>query len=477
MAGATGSPTDTRAAYAAAVAEARAQGRSDREVQALASSFNSTLHLDDPGLVGLLVDDLVAATDPDDPAQAARCHAVQGFAALIADETTSGRDHLEQAMTLIEDHELLVREPDLLQHSVQAVMWSGQPQRMRPAIEATIARLKAAGDTRTLTATARGLAWCDYAGAAWDSAALLADEGLDLARIAGRPGDLCDSLVQVAALEGVRGHTADSVRHAQEAQALARALEDDSREVEALWAEVLAGLSAHDLAGLTVPTDALAARLTAMAHPAKQPEYFDAPLALAVLGRGEDAARLLQVMHDDIGEDVRPESTVGEVLGRAHLGPDSTELAAEAAGLAELLVDDEYVFGRARLRLVAGAMTRRLGQRVEARALLRGAEADFAHLGATPWLVRSQDELRSSGATLRSAAEPEAALTAAEARVARAAASGMSNKEIAAVLFLSPKTVEFHLGRIFRKLGVRTRTELVRLVLDGPYAPAGRTTD
>ena len=51
-------------------------------------------------------------------------------------------------MTLIEDHDLLVREPDLLQHSVQAVMWSGQPQRMRPAIEATIARLKAAGDTR-----------------------------------------------------------------------------------------------------------------------------------------------------------------------------------------------------------------------------------------------------------------------------------------------------------------------------------------
>ena len=165
------------------------------------------------------------------------------------------------------------------------------------------------------------------------------------------------------------------------------------------------------------------------------------------------------------------------MLARAHLGPDSTELAAEAAELAELLVDDEYVFGRARLRLVAGAMTRRLGQRVEARALLRSAEADFAHLGATPWLVRSQDELRSSGATLRNAAEPEAALTAAEARVARAAASGLSNKEIAAALFLSPKTVEFHLGRIFRKLGVRTRVELVRVVLEGPYAPAGRTTD
>ena len=53
----------------------------------------------------------------------------------------------------------------------------------------------------------------------------------------------------------------------------------------------------------------------------------------------------------------------------------------------------------------------------------------------------------------------------------------MSNKEIAAALFLSPKTVEFHLGRIFRKLGVRTRAELVRVVLEGPYAPAGRTTD
>jgi DNA-binding CsgD family transcriptional regulator len=107
-------------------------------------------------------------------------------------------------------------------------------------------------------------------------------------------------------------------------------------------------------------------------------------------------------------------------------------------------------------------MHRRLGHRVEARRQLRGAETDFTLLAASPWLTRTRDELRTSGATLRTAATPDNALTAAEARVAACAADGLSNKEIAAVLFLSGKTVEFHLGRIYRKFGVRSRTELAR---------------
>jgi len=110
-------------------------------------------------------------------------------------------------------------------------------------------------------------------------------------------------------------------------------------------------------------------------------------------------------------------------------------------------------------------MGRRLGRRVEARVQLRGAETGFSALGATPWLAKAQDELRASGATLRTRAEPADALTASETRVARAVAEGLSNKEIAAALFLSGKTVEFHLSRIYRKLGVRGRSDLVRVLL------------
>jgi DNA-binding CsgD family transcriptional regulator len=477
VSGALGSPRDTYDAFAVARAVARAQGRADREVQALASSFNSCLDLGEPPLVDSLVESIVGIADADDPVQAFRSHAVQGFAFLAADETGPGREHLDVALGLVEDHDLLDTVPLLLQPTVQAVMWSGQTGRLRPQIERTVARFKADGDTRLLIAAVRGLAWCDYAGAQWDSSALLADEALELARLGARATDVCDGLTQVAALEGVRGHTEDAVRHAREAQALSRSLASSYRINDALWCEVLAQISAMDLGGLAEPADAMAAHLLSQSTLAVQPEYFDAPLALALLERPEQARVLRDRLLEGLGADLRPESRVGLQLCDAHLEADSPGLAEATMRLAESLVDDEYVFGRGRLRLAAGAMTRRLGQRVEARALLRAAEVDFSRLGATPWLTRTQDELRSSGATLRSSAEADAALTAAEARVARAAASGLSTKEIAAALFLSPKTVEFHLGRIFRKLGVRTRAELVRVVLEGPYAPAGRTTD
>jgi DNA-binding CsgD family transcriptional regulator len=76
-------------------------------------------------------------------------------------------------------------------------------------------------------------------------------------------------------------------------------------------------------------------------------------------------------------------------------------------------------------------------------------------------LARAEAELRTSGATLR-ASPVESELTPSEQRIARLVAEGRSNKEVAALLFLSPKTVEFHLGRIFRKLEVENRTALAR---------------
>jgi DNA-binding CsgD family transcriptional regulator len=474
---ATGTPQQTWDAFMAAVAEARTSGRRDHEVQALANAFNSSLHLDDAGRIDRLVAELTAAVDPADPVQVARCHAVQGFALLNADHLEAGRAQLEQAMTGIEQGDLLDTHPDLLQMTVQAVMWSGQHRRMRLQIERTIDQLKSAGDTRMLTSTVRGLAWCDYAAGPWGSAALLADEALDLARIGGRATDICDSLILVATLEAVRGHPADAVRHAREAYTVATPLDAPWREAEALWCELLAALSAHDIDALVPPTDALTALLLARRVSANQPEYLDAPLALAILGRRDEASALLDQLLDGVGQDARRETRVGETLCRCALGPDDPALATAAADLAESMVDDEYVFGRGRLRLAAGSMKRRLGRRVEARRLLRGAESDFGGLGAAPWLARTRDELRASGATLRSAANPEDTLTAAEARVARAAAVGLSNKEIAASLFLSPKTVEFHLGRIFRKLQVRSRAELVRVVLTGPYAPESERDD
>jgi len=94
----------------------------------------------------------------------------------------------------------------------------------------------------------------------------------------------------------------------------------------------------------------------------------------------------------------------------------------------------------------------------EARDRLREALAGFERLAATPWAVQARNELRAAGARRRSAHDES--LTPQELRVVAAVARGASNREIAAELFLAPKTVEFHLGQIYRKLGVRSRAQL-----------------
>jgi DNA-binding NarL/FixJ family response regulator len=86
----------------------------------------------------------------------------------------------------------------------------------------------------------------------------------------------------------------------------------------------------------------------------------------------------------------------------------------------------------------------------------------FEALGANPWAARARAELKATGSTRRAHGDrhAEAELTAHELQVARIVAEGASNREAAAALFLSPKTIEYHLAHIFRKLGIRNRTEL-----------------
>jgi DNA-binding NarL/FixJ family response regulator len=104
---------------------------------------------------------------------------------------------------------------------------------------------------------------------------------------------------------------------------------------------------------------------------------------------------------------------------------------------------------------------------VDARTHLRAALETFEDLGAEPWAERARAELRASGETARrrdASAVPE--LTPQELQVATLVRQGMSNRDAAAQLFLSPRTIDFHLRNVFAKLGVASRTELAALPLD-----------
>jgi DNA-binding CsgD family transcriptional regulator len=124
-------------------------------------------------------------------------------------------------------------------------------------------------------------------------------------------------------------------------------------------------------------------------------------------------------------------------------------------------------FERARSELAFGEFLRRTRRRVEAREHLRSALDAFERLGATLWAERARQELRASGQTARKR-EPSTRgdLTAQELQIARFVAQGLSNRDVAAQLFLSPRTIDFHLRNVFRKLGLSSRTQLARLDLD-----------
>ena len=112
-------------------------------------------------------------------------------------------------------------------------------------------------------------------------------------------------------------------------------------------------------------------------------------------------------------------------------------------------------FERARTLLLLGQLLRRQRSRDAATAALDEAVCVFERLGARLWVQRVHAEVgRMAGIQHRTG------LTAAERRVAELAATGMTNREVAAALFISPKTVEANLMRVYRKLGIRTRAEL-----------------
>lgn len=125
---------------------------------------------------------------------------------------------------------------------------------------------------------------------------------------------------------------------------------------------------------------------------------------------------------------------------------------------------DSDPFEAARTRLLLGGHLRRTRRRAAARSELMTATTSFDQLGAKPWADLGRQELRACGVRAPSGTAPAAAstLTAQEQRVAEAVAEGRSNREVAAALFLSPRTVEFHLSSAYRKLGVSSRTALVR---------------
>ncbi len=299
----------------------------------------------------------------------------------------------------------------------------------------------------------------------WDDAVAGYTEGIHLAREAGQVTDVTACLAGLAWLEARRGDVDACREHAHEALALAGEHHLGFFEVWATTAlaELELGLGRPQAALERLQAlDALLTRLGfADVDLSGAPETVE---ALVHLGRTQEAGELAATL-----------TARAELKGQ----PWSLARAARAAGLTCAEQDLDLCFGvalayhehtpdlfeTARTQLAYGTRLRRLKRRVDARPRLRAALATFDRLGAVPWADQAAAELRASGETAqRRSATGLDHLTPQELQVARMLAAGRTTREAAAALFLSPKTIEYHLRNVYLKLGIRSRAELADAV-------------
>ncbi|PRC44050.1 LuxR family transcriptional regulator, partial [Mycobacterium sp. ITM-2017-0098] len=188
----------------------------------------------------------------------------------------------------------------------------------------------------------------------------------------------------------------------------------------------------------------------------------DAAESLIALGRPDDAEPLIEAFERHGAALDRPWLLAIGSRCRAMLLGAEGDLTAAMAAVERAMAEHERLpmpFERARTQLVLGEMQRRLRRRDAAAATVRDALRRFDELGAGLWAARARDEL----SRINSAGRADASeLTDSERRVAELVASGMSNRDVADALFVSVKTVETNLTRVYRKLGIRSRAQLAK---------------
>ncbi len=288
-----------------------------------------------------------------------------------------------------------------------------------------------------------------------------ATEGLSLARELGQSNIAATFLVVLARAEAIRGDEAGFRRHAEEADGVlsAAGMLLPLTQVACGRGLLELGVGRLDDASATLAEASAVAEHMAVFDGDVLPEP-DLVETLVRLGRVDEARAALEAW---VARGVPSQLRLGEALAarcRGLLADDDGFAAAFSQAIEghEALEDS---FGEARTRLCLGERLRRKGLRVDARRELHAALETFERLEAAPWVERARSELRASGERLRRREEARDELTPQELQVVLQVAEGKANKEVAAALFLSPKTVEFHLTRIYRKLDVSSRAEVI----------------
>ncbi|GAB3083470.1 hypothetical protein GCM10027080_36050 [Pedococcus soli] len=295
----------------------------------------------------------------------------------------------------------------------------------------------------------------------WTAAAGAADEALTLARSVGQPTLTAPPLACLALLAALTGSD-DFDQHLASLEdvitdhplgIMAGPAQDITRWAKGARATAQGDTAAalHHLSGMRVPA------LYRMAT-------LDRLEAAVRAGDAHQAHAWVEELTEFATGTGHPWALGALELGRALSAIDLTDATAAFDRAVAHYRNAGRPYDLARTQLAYGEFLRRNNRRVDARTQLRPALETFTELGAAPLVERATSELRASGETARKR-DPSTLLnlTPMELKVAQLVSTGLSNKDVAAQCWVSPRTVAFHLRNVFTKVGVSSRTELAQL--------------
>ena len=390
-----------------------------------------------------------------------------GMALIYNGRGGEGAPLVREAVEILDRSDALSGDPQLLTSAALGPLWLREVAASRSLVERAIETARAEGALAalpfSLCLAARDAATSDR----WAVAEARYEEAIRLARETQQATSLCAGLAGLACVEARQGREQACRAHAAEALELGARLDLGFFRLWALdaLAELELGLGRIEeaVARLEEKESLLAERGIADPDVSPAPELVE---ALVRIDRAGDARRRLEAFAQRAEAKGQPWALarLERCRGLLAVAADAGDRFADALRWHELTPDR---FEEARTRLCHGERLRRMRRRVQARDELRLAVDAFEALGAEPWAERARLELLATGETARRRdASTLDQLTPRELQVALVLADGHTIREAGAKLFLSPKTVDYHLRHVYQKLGIGSRAALAEALAE-----------
>jgi DNA-binding CsgD family transcriptional regulator len=401
----------------------------------------------------------------------------EGMALIFSGEGALGPSRIRQAVALLEESDELRDDPRVLAWAAMGPLWLRDASAGGSLVERALRVARERSIVGVLPFVLSHVAIYQAASEQWIEAEAGFHEGIDMAREGGHAAELGASLARLACLEARSGKEEACRSHAHEALELSGRLGLGIGEVWALAAlgdlELVLGNPELATEWYERKLSALKARVINDVDMSPGPELVEVYLRA---GRRPSAEAAAVAYAADAAAKGLPWALARARRAQALLASDAEyeALFGEAISFHAATVD---LFETARTHLAFGSRLRRDRQRVRARTELRIAIAAFDQLGAVPWAEVARTELAASGERAKRRDESAISqLTPQELQIALLLAEGRTTREAAASLFISPKTVEYHLRGVYRKLAINNRESLAARMTGTDSLPSLRTT-